>query len=124
MGPSNVSDDIMSGFLDAVAQLSQIIGKMKLVNLQDHRLIYIPINESNFMAALIDGDESGAFINQFMDRSEELFYQYEDILKLKDVQNSYFYKLLEPEFTKLLLNFPCAYLKEEFIMSPQEDPKT
>ena len=106
---------LFSSFLDAIQSLSQkLMDSMDSINFHNLKLIYTPLNNSTFIATLIDGDEPKEFIHQFLETVKELLLQYKEILNQEKL-DVFMYQELTPQFTELLLNLPCLYLKKTLI---------
>jgi hypothetical protein len=106
---------LFSSFLDAIQSLSQkLVDSMDSINFHNLKLIYTPLNNSTFIATLIDGDEPKEFIEQFLDIVKQLFLQYKDIINREKLDMT-LYEELTPQFTELLLSLPCLYLKKTLI---------
>ena len=103
---------LFSSFLDAIQSLSQkLLDSMDSINFHNLKLIYTPLNESTFIATLVDGDEPKEFIQQFIETIKQMLIQYKEIINQEKLDVT-MYKELTPQFTELLLRLPCLYLKK------------
>jgi hypothetical protein len=115
IGPIAIDSTLISGFLDAIHHFGRVLlGEMKSIDFQNLKMIYTSLNESTFIATLIDGDEPREFIEQFLERIKALLSLYDDIFE-KEIPDDDLYKLLAPQFTELLLGLPCVYLKKAMV---------
>jgi hypothetical protein len=115
MSTIEIEPILFSSFLDAIQSLSQqLMDSMDSINFHNLKLIYTPLNNSTFIATLIDGDEPKEFIEKFLDAVKQLLLQYKDILNMEKLDVA-MYEELTPQFTELLLNLPCLYLKKTLL---------